>query len=450
MALTHVVPNGVDGLSGRYAHPPVPVAEIARAARAAGARPPVTTRAGAARPLDFADTGWGVVFPRNVSGDIRQALGELLLYRREQAGVRFRELLYIPGDTKEGFLLRHRRGPGPADPQELPYYLLLVGGPQEIPFPFQYQLDIQYAVGRIAFETPAEYAAYARSVVKLEGQRPFRPRKAALFAPQHPDDAITRTCLDHLVRPLAGRLRSRLQGWELQTFFHDEATKERLGGLLGGGETPDLLFTASHGLAFPSDDPRQRQNQGALLCQGWPGPVQGHGKPVERDWYLSGEDLDQAEACLPGLLCFHLACFSAGTPREGSASRLPGRAGTLAAPQDFLAALPLRLLARGATAVIGHVDTLWEDSLLWQGMGSQVPAFEKTLVELLLNGFPVGEAMRYFGERYAEIAADLLDRLEQERWGEGCDDEALAALWLASLDARSYVVLGDPAVHLPA
>jgi hypothetical protein len=449
MVPTHVVPNGVDALTGGYSHPPVSVAEIALAARELGLRAPVATRGGTRRPLDFAETGWGIVFPESASEDVRRALDPLVRHRQEQTRGRFRELVYHLGDTKETFLCRNSLGPGPADPEALPYYLLLAGGPQEIPFSFQYQLDVQYAVGRLACATPAEYAAYARNVVELERRRPSRPRKAALFATQHPDDEITRTCLDHLARPLAGRLRNRLQGCELQTFFRDEATKERLGRLLGGAETPDLLFTAGHGLSYTSGDPGQLQNQGALLCQGWPGPIQWRGKPVERDWFLSGDDLDQDEACVPGLFCFHLACFSAGTPRQGTASRFPGSLLTQAAPQDFLAALPLRLLSRGAAAVIGHVDTVWEDSLLWQGAGSQVPVFEKVLTELLLDGFPVGESMKYFGERYAEIAADLMSHLEQERWGERCEDEAIASLWLASLDARSYVVLGDPAVHLP-
>lgn len=444
----HVVPNGVDALTGGYAHPPVPVSDVARVARGLGARP-VGIRGGARRPLDFAETGWGVVFPRGVSGDVRRALDPLLGHRRSQARGRYRELDYHPGETKEDFLLRHRLGPGPADPEQLPYYLLLVGGPREIPLSFQYQLNIQLAAGRIAFDTAEEHARYARQVVELERRRPSQPRRAALFATEHPDDAITITCLEDLVRPLAGRLRLKLQGCQIATFFGAAATKDRLTCLLGGAETPDLLFTATHGLAFASGDPRQRAEQGALLCHGWAGPKEGRGKPIGRDLFLSGEDLT-AETGLQGLLCFHLACFSAGTPRQGTSCRLPGPEGRLTAPEDFLAALPHRLLTRGAAAVIGHVDTVWEDSLLWQGRSSQIAAFERTLLELLLDGYPVGEAMKYFGERYAQLAADLLARLEQEPPAQDREDRILAALWLASQDARSFVVLGDPAVHLPA
>lgn len=437
----YVTANGVNPATGGY-YLSVAAEEIARAAQE-GSPWTVQTRGlkAGVEPRDLAATGWGAVFHRDTPAAVRDALGGLLRHRREQADYRYRELVYQPGDDGEAFLLRHGHGPGPVDPGELPYYLLLVGGPEEIPLSFQYQLDIQYAAGRIAFETPEEYERYAGSVVAAERRRPAKTRKVVLFSTQHPDDEVTRMTADHLMRPLAGGLQVRREDWEIETFFRGAATKDQLGALLGGSETPDLLFTACHGLAYTSGDPRQLRQQGALLCQGWPGPKAGHGKPIPEEIFFSGEDLSSA-AHVQGMICFLLACFSAGTPRLGSAVQL--RAGAEpTAPRDFLAGLPRRLLSHpngGALAVIAHIDTVWECSLLWEGTASQVTSFESTLWSLM-RGYPVGEAMKYFRERCGEIASWVVDRGSRKK-AEG--------LWLAFQDARGYVVLGDPAVRLPA
>ncbi|HWN68267.1 MAG TPA: hypothetical protein VNM90_11565 [Haliangium sp.] len=475
--------NGIHGRTGEYLLPPMTVAEIAQAARgqtfssnelddfaARRSQERVNHRGPVEgiNPDDLSQTGWAVIFPYAEPGSepakrqaqVRDALAPLLDLRRSQATQRseahYREIIgmndaYRPGETKQQFLTRLGVGPGPADPRYMPYYLLLVGSPEEIPYSVQYQLDVQYAVGRIHFDRIEEYACYARSVVEAETQGAVRPQRAAFFGAENPNDLATALSRRYLVEPLARHVADRYPGWQVRTVLGEHATKDRLGALLGD-DVPALLFTASHGIGFSSEDSRQRDHQGALVCQDWQGPGASAGPGV----YFAGDDILQG-ADLRGLIAFHFACFSAGTPRQDDFGRWRGEPSRHQAPGSFVARLPQRMLGRpggGALAVVGHVERAWGSSFLQPHPTDDnahhpcLTAFESALTSLI-TGRRLGHAMEYFGARYAEMAATLAEHLHAvETYGQRPDEWALADQWIAATDARNYAVVGDPAVRL--
>jgi hypothetical protein len=162
------------------------------------------------------ESGWGVIFPFDAPPALFDALRPLLDHRKELAGKKraefYREFVrdkgHRPKDTKVEFLKRLGRAAGqPADPRRgVPYYLLIVGSPQVIPWRFQYELDVEYAVGRVHFETAdgrpdyEAYHRYAQGVVLAETHPAVLPRSAAFFAPNH--DLATRYSADKLIGPL--------------------------------------------------------------------------------------------------------------------------------------------------------------------------------------------------------------------------------------------------------
>lgn len=421
---------------------------------------------------DLSSAGWGVVFTQVPDPAVKEALKPLLDWRREQAGDLFRiyEGLgrdegrrknvgggYKPGETKDQFIRRNGAGPGPVKPKVIPYYLLLVGDAQAIPFGFQTQLDVQHAVGRVTFDKPEDYYTYAMSVVRAEKEGLALPRRATFFGVANADDRATQLSAQYLIEPLMKEMQVDSTGktWDYTAIMREQATKDSLHSLLNGGDVPAFLFTASHGMGWPFSEKNvdvMLRHQGALLCQNWPGP-KAHRGPIPDSFYFSGDDLS-SRANLSGLIAFLFACYGAGTPhldefsKQGSKDREP------VAPYPFVAGLPKKMLAQGALAAIGHVERAWGHSFIWGEAGPQLAVFTSVL-KRLQEGHPIGSAFEYFNERYAELATDVTESIEQielqEQQGarSPVTDMELVTKWTAHNDARNYVVLGDPAVRLP-
>ncbi len=458
--------NGVNASTGNYVTPPMHGQELAALARGETIAPDQLLELKWRRdrdaahygvqegvdPTDLAQAGWGVIFPEPLDPALYDALRELLEHRKQQANKlkeRYKEYTYRANESKNVFLARNGAGPGPVNPDKVPYYLLIVGDPEKIPYSFQYQLDVAYAVGRIHFDTLADYSQYAQSVVRAETQQGGRGKRAVFFGVANPDDPSTEASTENLVKPLSEKMRGQAE-WTLDTFTAEEATKPRLEGLLRD-ESPAFLFTASHGAGFDLGDPRQLKHQGALICREWDGPVVMKDKPIPQKMYYAMDDVTE-DARVHGMVTFHFACYGAGTPRYEDFSHLrPGmRERTQIAPTSFLAKLPKKLLAHpkgGALAVIGHVDRAWGSSFLWNKSVEQLGTFESAFTRVM-NGYPVGAALEYFNARYAELAATLSSDLEDLKFNKKVDPLELATTWTANNDARGYVILGDPAVRL--
>jgi hypothetical protein len=461
--------NGIDGDSGEYLLPALTAADLARVARGEPIddlkRDLVARNAALSAhyglpdetdPDDLGDTGWGIVFAADADPAIREALAPLIALRQQAASSkderRFRVFEgaqgYRPEQSKNDFLLANGGVPGECDPDRVPYYLLVVGSPEAIPFSFQYQLDVDHAVGRLHFDAVEDYARYAAAAVAAEQVRGGRAKRLSLFGPRNPDDDATALSSDVLLGDLAKPgPRGPPPGWALDATSGEAATKAAFARLLAAPEPPAVLFTASHGMGFRSGNARQARHQGALLLADWPGPVE-HSGPIPPEMYFSADDLT-ADTRVAGLIAFCFACYGAGTPALDEFSRLKGDQIRRIAPQPFVAPLARAMTAHPggpALAFIGHVERAWGYSFYWPEAGGATKAFQTALRRLML-GRRVGFALEPLNDKHASLSTDLTTLLQRIDQGYKADETELARLWTANNDARNYVIIGDPAVR---
>lgn len=409
-------------------------------------------------PNKLAEAGWGVVFAEGTTQEVKDALAPLLKHRQEEAGELYRVFEGAQGirenELPDAWVERHGSSFRVVDPKDgVPLYLLLVGDPARIPFEFQYLLDLHWSAGRLQFDTAQEYRDYADKVVtyeKLEAAQLPTRKSATLFCAKNPGDRATGLLHNQVVKPMlegsAGvRKLDGVQGFQVRGVLGADAKKERLLRLLRGeedGGRPALLFTGSHGIRVKDDEARAREENGALLCQDWPGFG-----PTKAEHLLRGEDVSDSMD-LSGMIHYLFACYGAGCPAldnfdvgsDGKPPRL--------LKEPIVSRLAQRMLRRGALAVLGHVDRAWTYSFQ-NGKGRPQVQDIRSVIVRLFQGDRLGKAMEEFNTQWATLSALLQEKQAQTSAGFGTlSPQALANLMVARNDARNYIIVGDPAVRL--
>jgi hypothetical protein len=413
---------------------------------------------GGVDPENLAQAGWGVIFPEVSDHNIQKALDPLLRLRKEQTNGLFKVFDgaegYIKNDTANAWLARppRRLRMESVDPSRgVPFYLLLVGSPEQIPFEFQFDLDLFWAVGRMHFQEDDGYTQYAKSIVRYETScAKSRAREVTIWCTDHDDkesnegEGAASLFKRQVACPLAFGTDSRAplgqgQDFKVHSIIGRDATKKNLLAELSGdsGHAPAVLFTGSHGAEFDPDDSDLEHLQGALVCQDW------ESGEVSPEQMLAAADITP-DAHIHGLIFFCFACFSAGWTEfldvGSSRIRLASKPGI-----SKLAEALLSHPTGGALAFLGHVNRAWSYSFD-TGEGPQTQGFEDVLQRLMM-GQRIGQATDQFTMRWAGLATRIL-ALTPKAYHSREANEELSVVWAAYDDARNYIVIGDPAVKL--
>jgi hypothetical protein len=339
--------------------------------------------------------------------------------------------------------------------KKVPHYVLMVGGPDVLPFRLQSLMDAVANVGRLDFESTDELERYVQKVIRLEtAPDPVVKREVILFAPDGGTNDPTYFSREYMVKPLNDHVKLQLN-FKTTALMGVDATKNKLVKAMQGAQ-PALVYTASHGLGLTGElIDQQKKYNGAICCQG-------RGQLTMEDLFCA-DDVPANEPFLEGAVFFQFACFGYGTPAQSDYTHWIPEKGMIPqkyADADFIAALPKRLLAhpRGPIAYVGHLDTAFlhgftdqNDPYIMDRWHSRIQPFVHA-VDQLLEVQPSGLAMEDMNRKYSVsniILNSVYDRIQRGafKWTPEAEKRFLDT-WIIRSDAKNYMVFGDPAARL--
>ena len=224
----------------------------------------------------------------------------------------------------------------------VPLYLLIVGSPEEIPFEFQYLLDAYWSVGRLHFDTPAEYRAYAEGVIAYETARTVPHRKhVAVFSVRTPATARPPCCIDQVAMPLVQGTSTMKPLGERQGSrcrrFSAKQRRRKTCRLLRGQAPGGAAGAAVHRLARRGLC--RRRSTAARQARRHPLPGLA-GRPGQAGALLRRCRICRSDAQVNGMIHFFFACYGGGCPKFDTYSRLPDGTPKQITAEPMVARLP--------------------------------------------------------------------------------------------------------------
>lgn len=345
---------------------------------------------------------------------------------------------------------------------EAPYYVLIVGGPEQVPFRFQSMLDGAIAVGRVSFDSIEDLEQYVKKVIRLEkAENPVVTRKAVMFAPNWGLEDPTFFSKTFMAQPLSEYARNDLS-FPTTTLFEDDATKANLAAAIAHSN-PAMIYTASHGLGAPKEDLSvQKKYNGAICCQDMIAP----GNPPHEGFY-SADDVPDNGTPAEGSAFFDFSCYGYGTPARSdfyhwTQNRASGADGNpnFNAAQDFISALPKKLLAhpRGPIGFFGHVDTAWlhgfadpANPYVLERWTARMGPFKKA-VEQILGAHSLGMVLNSMNSGFNIGNFMLTNTYDRIRAGAEVmtpeKNSKLVDYWITRNDGQNYLLFGDPGTRV--
>jgi len=449
-----------------------------RAPRGVDAR---TLDAPDADPNDLAAQRWGVIAPEGRDGDrALDAIAPLVRLREEEQGAEAVVYRVPPGmDLAASLRWREEVWRDERVPEEdRPRYLLVLGDLDGASTELQHVLAGGAFVGRIHAAAqdggtdPEGYAAYADKVVRWAREPPSAARPDAVsFHAFAADDGTSATSQARrlLIDPCVEMARSAASRGRFPGA--GPASIDGVDGVDGfvaavDTERPAVLLSATHGLGRPRGGWRsmgqRRALQGALVVSGGAAAGVLDGAAASRGRFLRGG------------MWFAVACFGAGTPRSSSfypwlvelaaagdyGDRLARVVESLPEGNEppFLAAMPLAALRNpdGPIAIVAHLDLAWTYGFVDAGRGSASRASRIfATVQAMVRGSRAGAALDALHRAYRDVNDELVASYQAEEearvWGRPhvVDVRARARAFMLRNDLQRYVLLGDPAAHLP-